>query len=608
MEIFMDFKIKSPSELFDALSAHGEKRIFVEKGNYEIDKTLFIDSNTEIIAEDGASFSGTKTIDLSKAEINEGVYKIKLSDFGITDIGEFGLGPYREYWKECDIPKPHMEDNGPSLELYFGSRKMNLARYPRRGFSYIKDVVGPTVKLDPHGEPRSRAEGLFIPADPKPFLENDLGELLLVGYWNWDWATQRHLVDSYDKKTGVVKVNEPYHVFGYAGDGIGHYYALNVKSELKHPGDWYIDRKSGVIYLIPYKNQKSVSVTVNENMFEANGKSNIRISGISVTKCRKSAYRFDSCDNVTLENAEVKNVGAWAVIATACTNTTVTGFTISKTGGGGIAVSGGDRATLTPSNNEVTYNKITDVATFHKMYMAGIEINGVGVRVAHNLIHDVVHSAIIWQGNDHIIEYNEISNASYESNDAGAIYAGRDYTCRGNHIRYNYIHDLFGYQNLGCAGIYFDDGLCSAEVYGNTFANIANMAILLGGGRDFNIHHNTFFNCSTAMTLDDRYFSWSNNAKNLKHLEEMPYRSELWKNRYPELYTILDGDPKLPEGNRFDYNTVIGGNGVLVSNREGFDKFLGYKGNSHVKAPLVGIEGRAGLKSSITIPLNEDKE
>ena len=585
----MEFRIKKTSELFDALKTEGEKRIFVEKGRYEIDKTLFIDGDTEIIAEDGTLFSGARTVSLEGLIPEGGVYKIKLSDFGIADVGEFGLGPYRDYWKEYDIPKPNMEEYGPSVELYFGDRRMNLARYPREGFSYIREVVGETVKLDPHGLPRSRAEGLFIPDDPKPFLENDIKEMLLVGYWNWDWATQRHLVDSYDEKTGVVKVNEPYHVFGYSGDNIGHYYALNVKSELKLPGDWYIDRKAGEIYLIPYEGQTSVSITVLENMFLASGKSNIKISGISVMGCRRSAYRFDSCDNITLENATVRNVGAWAVIASNCTNTTVTGFTVSETGGGGIAVSGGDRQTLTPSNNKVTHNNISDVAYWHKMYLAGIEINGVGVTVAHNIIHDVVHSAIIWQGNDHLIECNEIYNASYESNDAGAIYAGRDYTCRGNVIRYNYIHDLFGYNGLGCAGIYFDDGLSSAEVYGNTFANISKMAILLGGGRDFNIHHNTFYNCTAAMTLDDRYFTWSNNAKNLKHLGEVPYRSEIWQSRYPELYTILDGDPKLPVGNRFNFNTVIGGDGVLISEREGFDEFLSHKGNLHVEAPIVGI-------------------
>ena len=600
----MEFIVKSAAELYTALDTPGKKHITVAKGRYEIDRTLHLDSDTEIVS-DGAVFLGTRRISLAGIKPDNGVYKIKLSDFGIYDFGQFGLGPYRDFWKDYDIPKPNMEDFGPSLELYFGTRKMNLSRYPRSGFSYIKEVVGPTVKNDPHGKPRSRAEGLFIPDDPTPFIQNDVSEMLLVGYWNWDWATQRHLVDSYDKTTGVVKVNEPYHVYGYTGDGIGHFYALNVKSELKRPGDWYIDRKAGVVYLIPYKNQKYVELTVVENMFEAKGKSNIKISGISVEKCRRSAFRFDSCECVTLEKSTVKNVGAWAVIASNCTNTTVTGFDVSKTGGGGISVSGGDRATLTPSGNTVSYCKITDIAYWHKMYLAGIEINGVGVTVSHNLIHDVVHSAIIWQGNDHVIEHNEIYNASYESNDAGAIYAGRDYTCRGTHIRYNYIHDLFGYQKRGCAGIYFDDGLCSAEVYGNTFENIAQMAILLGGGRDFNVHHNKFLNCNIAMTIDDRYFVWSNNAKNLRHLEEVPYRSEIWKTRYPELYTILDGDPRLPEGNRFDFNTVIGGSGVLVSKREGFDEYLSHTGNTYDPAPITGIKPVSSSSTTKQIPLNE---
>ena len=600
----MNFKVKTSAELYNALATPGAKRILVERGRYEINRTLTLDSDTEIIS-DGAHFFGTHRIPLAGITPDGGIYKIKLSDFGITDLGSFGLGPYRDFWKDYDIPKPNMEEHGPSLELYHGAKKMNLARYPRRGFSYIKSVVGPTVKKDPHGKPRSREEGLFIPDDPTPFENNDVSDLLLVGYWNWDWATQRHLVDSYDKATGVVKVNEPYHVYGYSGDGIGHFYALNVRSELKRPGDWYIDRKGGYIYLIPYKNQKYVDVAIVENMFEAKGKSNIKISGISVSRCRRSAFRFDSCTGITLENSTVKNVGAWAVIASNCTSTTVTGFNVSHTGGGGISISGGDRATLTPSHSSVTHCTVTDVAYWHKMYMAGIEINGVGITVAHNYIHDVVHSAIIWQGNDHVIEHNEISNASYESNDAGAIYAGRDYTCRGTHIRYNDIHDLYGYKKRGCAGIYFDDGLCSAEVYGNSFTNVAQMAILLGGGRDFNIHHNTFTNCAIALTLDDRYFTWSNNAKNLRHLDEVPYRSDLWKNRYPELYTILDGDPKLPEGNRFDCNTVIGGQGAMVSDREGFDSFLSHTGNTYTNAPIVGFKPISSPTTKKQIPLNE---
>jgi len=42
--------------------------------------------------------------------------------------------------------------------------------------------------------------------------------------------------------------------------------------------------------------------------------------------------------------------------------------------------------------------------------------------VAHNLIHHAPHQAIALQGNDHVIEFNEIHHVCEESNDAGAIY------------------------------------------------------------------------------------------------------------------------------------------------------------------------------------------
>ena len=130
------------------------------------------------------------------------------------------------------------------------------------------------------------------------------------------------------------------------------------------------------------------------------------------------------------------------------------------------------------------------------------------------------------------------------------------------------------------------------------------MAILLGGGRDFNIHDNYFFNCGAAMTLDDRYFTWAKNSlgpnSNLMvHLREVPYRSELWKNRYPELYTILDDEPREPRNNRFNNNTIIGGGGVRISKLEGFEKFLQHKGNVLKASPLVGIPQKV-LRSEAT--------
>ena len=254
---------------------------------------------------------------------------------------------------------------------------------------------------------------------------------------------------------------------------------------------------------------------------------------------------------------------------------------VYNTGGGGIACSGGDRNTLTSCNNVVNNNEIHDIAYWHKTYLPAIEINGVNVIVRENNIYDIPHFAVAFQGNEHIIEKNRMRNVCYESNDAGAIYAGRDYTCRGSIIRYNYFADLLGYEGRGCIAIYFDDGMCSAEVYGNVIINMPYVGILIGGGRDFDVHDNYFFNCKLALMLDDRLDRWScRNSRNVKHLDDVPYRSDVWKKAYPHLYNILDDEPTLPKYNKFYNNTVIGGDGIIMSG-EKLEKFLERNNNKY---------------------------
>lgn len=68
----------------------------------------------------------------------------------------------------------------------------------------------------------------------------------------------------------------------------------------------------------------------------------------------------------------------------------------------------------------------------------------VGQRAVHNLIHDHPHCPILYSGNDHRIEWNEIHHVALETGDVGAVYSGRDWTFRGNAIRYNFIHHTGG--------------------------------------------------------------------------------------------------------------------------------------------------------------------
>ena len=60
--------------------------------------------------------------------------------------------------------------------------------------------------------------------------------------------------------------------------------------------------------------------------------------------------------------------------------------------------------------------------------MPAIELQGVGNRADHNLIHDAPHWAISFGGNEHVMELNEIYDVCQETGDVGVFYTGRDWT------------------------------------------------------------------------------------------------------------------------------------------------------------------------------------
>jgi len=195
------------------------------------------------------------------------------------------------------------------------------------------------------------------------------------------------------------------------------------------------------------------------------------------------------------------------------------------------------------------------------MYTPAISIDGVGLRVAHNLIHDAPHMAIGFGGNDHLIEFNEIHHVCLESNDAGAMYAGRDWTMRGTVIRHNYLHDITGFRDRGCVGVYLDDMFCGTRIYGNIFYRVTRAAFI-GGGRDCTVENNLFVDCRPALHIDARAMGWAADTvptTMTERLKAMPYTSELWRQRYPELPSILQDEPAAPKGNIVARNVSWGG-------------------------------------------------
>ena len=474
------------------------------------------------------------------------VWQANLKELGVTDYGTPAGG----------------------IELFFNDEPMILARYPNEGFMNIADVVdydGHQI----HGIKGSKVGKFYYEGDrPSRWVKEK--DAWVHGYWFWDWSDQRHKVKEIDPQKRIIEVAPPYHGYGYRKGQW--FYAYNILAELDLPKEWYLDRETGIIYFYPPSlpiDAGSPTVSTAEALLTLNGVSHVVFKGLVFEVARGNAITISGGEGCSIRDCVIRNVLGWAVVVNGGVRHTVVDCEIYATGRGGIALNGGDRKTLTPSEHLAEGNHIHHYGRWHRMYQPAISLNGVGNIARHNLIHDAPHQAISFSGNEHIIEFNEIHNVCLESNDAGAIYSGRDWTWRGTVIRFNYFHDISGFKGKGCMGVYLDDMLCGTIVYGNIFQRVTRAAFI-GGGRDNIVENNIFIDCVPAVHVDARALGWASyhvKTTMTERLLAVPYKESPWKERYPTLVNILEDEPAAPKGNIIRRNICVGGRWLNLEKR-----------------------------------------
>jgi len=540
--------------------------VVVHAGTYEFDKTWELtaaDSGTEqapvvyrAAPREEVRFVGGKVIkgwvpvtdQAVLQRLDPGVRgKVMQADMQANGVTELGVVK----------PGPSWASSEPGLELFFNDAPLTLARYPNQGT--IKVIaIGPTEK-DVRGR-KGRVEGVLRYEGDRPKRWVGEPDLMLHGFWFHDWADQRQKVESLDVKSQTLTLAKPYHNYGYRDNQW--YYAYNVLAELDQPGEYYLDRKTGRMYLYPPSKVQDArtSVSVLPTLLSCKDVSYVTFQGIVFECVQKTAVTVSGGTQVRLAGCTIRNSGSWGANINGGTGHVVVGCDIYHNGDGGVHVSGGVRKTLTPGNHVIDNCHIHHYSRWNPVYKAGIRVDGVGNRVTHNLIHDAPHMAINFGGNDHLFEFNEMHSVVYETNDAGMMYAGQDFSGRGNVIRYNYLHHVYGRESRGCVGVYLDDNFSSATITGNLFVQVPKAAFI-GGGRHTTIENNLFVDCAPAIHVDARGLGWRAYGREelTKKLEALPFQQEPWLSRYPELAKMLDFDPMAPVGNLITRNVAVGG-------------------------------------------------
>lgn len=456
---------------------------------------------------------------------------------------------------------------GGGVEVFFNRRPMTLARWPNKGFVRIPKVYGKTPR-NVRGT-KGCVEGIFGYEGDRPKRWVDEKDPWVHGYWFWDWSDQRHPLKSIDTKKHRLEVKPPYHHYGYrAGQW---FYAYNLLAEIDQPGEWYVDRDAGILYFWPptTKHRSSLGaagsgetlVSVLPTLVTMKNVSHVTLRGFLLEGCRGTAVSISGGAENRIVGCTIRNIGGAGVRVSGGNHHGVVGCDLYQLGAGGISLSGGNRKTLTPARHFAENNHVHHYARIKRVYQPGITLSGVGNRASHNLIDNAPHMGMGFGGNDHVIEYNEIHSVCYESNDAGAIYTGRDWTQRGTVIRFNYLHHINGFRGRGCVGVYLDDMFCGTTIFGNLFYEVTRAAFI-GGGRDNIVDNNLFVDCRPALHIDNRAQGWAKGSVHTTmktRLEAMPYLSPLWRLRYPKLVNILNDDPAAPRGNLIRHNVSFGG-------------------------------------------------
>jgi hypothetical protein len=477
-----------------------------------------------------------------------------LRALGITDFGEMksrGFG-------RATTPA--------HCELFFDGKPMTLARWPNEGkFEQLAGFPAASGKGDDHGGNIGDLPGGFLYSGDRPRRWQDTSDLWVHGYWAWDWANSYERVLSLDHEKKLIKTAAPHGLYGFRKGQ--RFYYLNVLEELDSPGEWFLDRGNGLLYFWPpgpIAPGKTLLSLLDQPLLKLSDASHVTFRGLGLEATRANAVDIRGGTGNRIAGCRLRMIGDYGVVIEGGTNHRVVGCDIWDTGDGGVSVTGGDRQTLTPGGHAVENCHFQRQGRWSKCYVPAVLLSGVGHRVAHNLIEEHPHCAILYTGNDHTLEFNEIRRVALETGDVGAIYTGRDWTYRGTQIRHNYIHDTGGV-GMGSMGVYMDDCVSGGLIFGNIFYKVQRAAFL-GGGRDHRVENNIFVDCNPAVQLDGRGMDkspvWHDMVYDFMKKQLAAVPADLYRRRYPEIaaldryYATNDGVP--PGNNLVARNICVG--------------------------------------------------
>ncbi len=373
--------------------------------------------------------------------------------------------------------------------LFDENKMLEQGRFPSSGYLKVKSVSDDDILIKPETESEYYTAYSGMYADSSELSELDNIESATVKILHW-WKDETLQISDYDGKTGHITFDKAPSMTVNAGD---RFFLLNVYEAVDEPGEWYLDKSDGVLYVIPEEGSSPDDYTVFgatlETLINVDGVDSISFENIifrgngrsyyAEREHSQAAYNADSCvkyknaSDFYIKNCEFRDIGACAVfVGENVENADVDSCVFNNIGAQAVFVKG-ENVDVTDErvtkNIRIINNSISEYGRYYYNAVGVLVIHANSVEISHNEIHDGYYTAVsvgwVW-GYSYSVTYNNkiCDNLIYNIGQGWLSDMGGIYTL-GNQpntvVSGNVIHNVSAdpeESGYGGWGIYLDEG------------------------------------------------------------------------------------------------------------------------------------------------------
>ena len=441
-------------------------------------------------------------------------------------------------------------------QLFVDGKRAQRARTPNDGFFRVQG-----------GSPKDKPVKLkFQPGDIKAAWASD-GDVEVIGLLAW--ADIRMQIRAVDEGTHLATLSGDPQPSNQEADA--RYYIENAPDALDRAGEWYLNRKTGVLL---YQSEPGQDLSKSEviaprltELLSLQGESNgakpvhhVSLRGLTFShadwELGNTGYadtqaaigipgdlRASFAVDCVIEDCTFSHLAGYALdLGRGCQRFKVIGNEMTDLGGGGIRV--GETSTRAAAFERNTGHVISD----NEMHSLGrVYAPAIGVlilqsgqnRVAHNHIYDLYYTAVSVGWNwgyqetpcrENIVEFNHMHDIGQAMlSDMGAVYTlGIQ---KGTIIRNNVIHDVNSF-TYGGWGLYPDEGSTGILWESNVVYRTKSAGFHQHYGRENIVRNNVFAygkEFQLMRTRDEQHISFIF-TNNIVYFDSGALLGSNWKN------------------------------------------------------------------------------